>query len=536
MTTLSVSEAILQQLRLSGVERIYGVVGDAIFGLTDAIARQSSIKWIAVKHESVAALLASAEAKCTGKLAVCAAQMGPGLVNLLNGLGDAYLDGYPVLAITGQAPLNKIGTNYKQFIDQQELVRALAGYTELAVDPDAVMTCLTAAIHTSLTTGTVSHLSIPSDLFTVQTQVSPQAPIRYVLGQPDLKALEKALNIMQTARRPMIMLGGKARLGAAEIIKLAETWGCGVVNAYGATGVIPDDFPLALGGLGEGGNPFVTGRFKEADVVLAIAASWWPEGQTPTEARVIRIASREKELVMGPPAECGIVGDVAAVVAQLAEALKSHHSHTEWVDQIRQCKQTWAIRNEAEGSETEIPLHPSHIVRAIEKVASSDAVIALDEGDSTLWFMRNFRAKGQTVVLSERWRTMGFGLPAAMAAKCCSPTRQVLCITGDGGLGMVLADLLTAVRYGLSITMIVFNNGTLQMERNKMEMKGLKPEGTDTFNPDYVNLAEACGWKAYRVCSAEELEERLLQSTTSTQPILIDVPTSLAVYPDYPNT
>nr|AYQ72392.1 thiamine pyrophosphate-binding protein [Cohnella candidum] len=536
MTTMTVSEAILEQLRFSGVERIYGVVGDAIFGLLDAIAKQSSIRWISVKHESVAAFMASADAKCTGKLAVCAAQMGPGLTNLLNGLGDAYMDGYPVLAITGQAPVRKIGTDYKQLINQQELAQALTGFSQLAVHPDAVIPALSAAITTSLTAGTVSHLSIPADLFTLQTLSKPCAPIQVSMGQPDPAMLSQTLQTMRSAKRPMILAGQKAKPASEEIKQLAMAWGSGVVSAYAATGVIPDDFPLALGGLGEGGNPYVTGRFKEADVVLAIGTTWWPEGQTPTNARVIRIAGHETELRIGPPAETGMVGDVAAVVSQLAEALKSHPGDAEWRDQIQRCKQIWANQNETEGRDTEVPLHPSNIVRMIEKHVSPDAIIALDEGDSTLWFMRNFRAQHQRTLFSERWRTMGFGLPAAMAAKLVDPQRQVVCLTGDGGLGMVLADLLTAARYELPITMIVCNNGTLQMERNKMAKKGLIREGTEVANPDYVKLADACGWKGYRIQSAAELENLLHASKVSTHPTLIDVPTSLAVYPDYPTT
>jgi len=534
MPQMSVSEAILEQLRRGGVERIYGVVGDAIFGLMDAIAKQSAIRFISVKHESVAALMASAEAKCTGKLAVCAVQTGPGIANLINGLGDAYLDGYPVLAISGQAPLNRIGTPYKQLVNQQSFVGAVSGYTQLVVHPDSVIVSLASAMHASMAMGTVSHLSIPADLFGMQTQYRPLEPILSFGGLPDSKSLEDAAQIMRSATRPMILAGNKGRLAAAEIERAALAWGSGIANAYGAIGAIADDFTLALGGLGEGGNPYLTDRFREADVVLAIGTSWWPDDCAPIEARVIQIAGRQNELSANMPANCVVVGDIPKIMARLAEGLKGYEPNPVWIQAVRDCKQTWKDRNETEGRDSDFPMHPSCLVRKIENQVSPDAIIALDEGDSTLWFMRNFRARQQRVLVSEQWRTMGFGLPAAMAAKICYPERQVFCLTGDGGLGMVLADLLTASRYGLALVLIVLNNGFLQMERNKMGTRGLAQEGTAIANPDFVKLAEACGWRGCRAQSPDDVDEFLQASLTSPQPVLIEVPTAQAVYPDYP--
>ncbi len=529
----NVSEAILEQLQLCGVKRIYGVIGDAIFGLMDAIAKQNDIRFIAVKHESVAALMASAEAKCTGNLGVCVAQMGPGLANLVNGLGDAYLDQYPVLAITGQAPLAKIGTPYKQLINQQELVQAITGYSELVVHPDAVLPALSEAVQTSMSMQTVSHLSIPVDVFMMSTQVQPNIPFK----QPKMNAasakIQQALQMMQSARQPMVLLGDRSSAAATEVLKLAETWGCGVALAYGAAGMIPDSAPHGLEGLGEGGNPYLTGRFKEADVVLAIDTTWWPKENTPKHAQVIHIGQRLMP-ISNLPANLNIAGDISPIISQLAEGLKDYDINPKWTRQIEQCKQTWAKQNEQEGNEKTFPLHPSRIVREIERCASPDAIIALDEGDHTLWFTRNFRAENQQILMTKKWRTMGFGLPAAMAAKCSFPERQILCVTGDGGLGMVMADLLTAVRYQLDITLIVFNNGALQMEHNKMVMQGLIPEGTELTNPDFAKLALTCGWDAYRVTSPEELKPLLQKAQDKPGPVLLDVPTARVPYPDYP--
>ncbi|MEH7238719.1 thiamine pyrophosphate-binding protein [Bacillus sp. JJ1562] len=535
-SSYTVAEVILEQLRIWGVKRIYGVIGDAIFSLMDAIAKQKTIKFIAVKHESVAAMMASAEAKCTGGLGVCVSQMGPGLANLINGLGDAYLDAFPVLAITGQAPINKIGTSYKQFINQQELVQAITSYSELIVHLDAVIDSLTKAIHTSFEMETVSHISIPLDIFSMSTLVQPNGATHKSTISICPKQLEQGIHVMRTAENPMILVGTSSASLMLDIQELAKLWGSGIAMGYGVIGILPDSFPYGLGVIGEGGNPFLTDLFKQADVVLAIGASWWPEGQTPTNATVIQVQDKQIKLGNGMPSDYSVIGDMKEIVKQLISKLEPYERNQNWIHQIIQCKQTWSIRNEKEGEKPGYPIYPSRTIRAIERSINPDTIIALDEGDSTLWFMRNFRAGCERVLLSNQWRTMGFGLPAAIAAKLCMPTKQVVCITGDGGLAMVLADLLTVVRYQLQITLIVFNNGTLQMERNKMELKGLTPEGTELTNPDFVKLAKACGWDAYRIQSEDELDKLLKTALQSNNPVLLDVPTAQDEYPNYPKS
>lgn len=528
-----VAQVILEQLQLWGVRRIYGVAGDAVFGLLDALAKQNAISFIAVKHESVAAMMASAEAKLTGKLGVCIAQMGPGLANLINGLGDAFLDKAPVLAITGQAPLDKFGTAYKQYLNQQQLVHAVSPYSQLVVHPDAVVPTLTQGMYTSLLHRTVSHLSIPSDVFGMTTAMQPSDPPHLSVPVSGPADLHEALLLFQSAKKPMMLIGGGARYAQESIQTLADIWGCGIAMSYGAVGVVPHAHPLMLDGLGEGGNPYLAALFRKADVVLAIETSWWPEGIVPDTAKVVRIAQHQADLGIAAPADIRFVGDAASAILQWIEGMRAYTPSAAWIDEVQQCKREWAAKNENERGQTGSPLPPSNIIGLMEPYITEDAVIALDEGDCTLWFMRNFRGKRQRILLSDRWRTMGFGLPAAIAAKLCSPQKQVVCVTGDGGLGMVLADLVTATRYGLPITVIVFNNGTLQMERDKMIMMGLKPEGTELTNPDFAKVAEACGWIAYRIENGEQLEKAWIQSRTSNRAVLLDVLTATIPHPDF---
>ncbi|WP_274651263.1 thiamine pyrophosphate-binding protein [Paenibacillus humicola] len=531
--SLTVAETILRQLRLWGVRRIYGVAGDAIFGLLDALAKQDDLAFISVKHESVASMMASAEAKLTGQLSVCIAQMGPGLANLLTGLGDAFMDKAPVLAITGHAPLDKLGTPYKQSVNQQSMVQSVTGSSQLVVHPDAIIPALKQAHKIALSNRTPVHLSIPGDLFHLVTKNRPEPPPLQSAPVLDPDGLTKAIEIIRTAQKPMMLVGGGALRHRDPLQAFAEAWSCGLAMGYGAAGIFPDDHPQLLNGLGEGGNPYLTELFKDSDVVLVLETDWWPERSVPSHARVIHLAVRPDIYDATLPVEIELAGDLSVMLTRMAAELDNYTVQPEWMNRVKHCKQIWKEQSEGEKEQTATPLHPAGIIRELERHLDDEAIIALDEGDSTLWFLRSFAARRQQVLLSGRWRTMGFGLPAAMAAKLIDPHKQVVCITGDGGLGMVLADLLTAARYGLAIVAIVFDNGTLQMERDKMIMKGLEPEGTAISNPDFVQIARACGWHAQRIQNGDELDEALASIRSLSGPALLSVETARIPHPDY---
>ncbi|MFC5406135.1 thiamine pyrophosphate-binding protein [Cohnella soli] len=533
MPMQNVADVMIKQLQLWGVKRIYGVIGDAIFGLMDGLSRQNQMEWIGVKHESVAAMMASAEAKLTGRIGVCAAQMGPGLTNLLTGMGDAYMDGVSILALSGQAPTRKIGTSYKQYIDQQGLVQAITGFSRIIIHPDAVVDTLAQAMFTAVEQSTPAHLSIPSDLWTLPCSAQPRESIQLATSITGQSQVRQAVELMSNAKRPVILAGNRAHAAGDAIQKLADHWACGIIMGYGARGIIAESHPYLLGGLGEGGNPLASDICKQSDVVLAVGTSWWPEFHVPVQAQVIRIEDRTSPIGEGIPSQFGIVGNIQEMVQALAKEMTDYRSNPEWMIRLNQCKQAWNVQNEMECNTVSSPLHPSSIVRDIEQSVDNDAIITLDEGDVTLWFLRNFRGKSQRLVLSERFRTMGFGLPAAMAAKCSFPNKQVVCVAGDGGFGMVQADLITASRYGLPLTVIIFNNGTLQMEQDKMKLKQLSPFETDISNPDFVQIAESSGWAAKRVKTNDELRTTLEEAKSSTIPYLIDVLTAKTTHPDF---
>lgn len=530
----TVASLLVEQLNLWGVKRIYGVVGDAIIELMDELAKQDTIQFIAVKHESVAAMMASAEAKITGEIGVCLATMGPGLGNLINGLGDAYMDKTPVLAITGQAPTKKIGTDYKQYIDQQELIKPIADYTTLLAHPDSITDVLAKAMNTSEAKGAVSHLSIPKDMFSMTTSAKSQKRTKILEGSAPFQVKDgsRAETIMKSAKKPMILAGLGAMNAIDQIKDLAAKWGAGILVSLGAKGYFDDSYELLLGGIGQGGNPYAKDLFKQVDVVLLVGNTWWPDGYVPENARVIQIDAVKENIGKGIPVELGMFSKAENTIPLLIDGLHDHTKNESWVTQLNQVKRKWDLENEEEGLQKTQPIHPSRIVRTIENHVEKDAIIALDTGDITVWFNRNFRSKGQSILFSGEWRTMGYGLPGALAAKLCFPERQVVAIVGDGGLEMTLADLLTAVRYQINITVIVFNNHALQMEKDKMVVNGNQPYGTDLTNPDFAMIAKACSWKGYNVKNESELDETIKNAFSHNGPTLISIETAPVIHPE----
>ncbi|MCM3088044.1 thiamine pyrophosphate-binding protein [Bhargavaea ginsengi] len=533
-TERTVAELMLEQLSMYGVKRIYGVVGDATIGFIDALAKQDEIQFITTKHESTAAFMASAEAKLTGGLGVCTATMGPGATNLLNGLGDAHADRAPVLALTGQAPTDKFGTATPQFINQQDLVKPFAAYSANLASPDASVDLLEKAVGTALRQRDVTHLSVPKDLFMEKTTEKPR-PLAEVLEGTAVftkESLEKAADIMKSAKRPMILAGSGAAGSAEELHKLADSWGAGILVSLGGKGLIEESAPHMLQGIGEGGNPHASELFKEADVVLLAGTTWWPEGHVPTDARVIQIDRYFNQIEKNIPVELGIAGTTEEVLPLLNEHLDAFSRSEDWVARCQEVKEKWARDNVEEGNSEGYPVHPSRIIRALDRTVAPDAILALDTGDNTVWTNRNFRQTNQITVFSGYWRTMGFGLPAAMTAKLIHPDKQVVAIVGDGGLQMVLADLLTATRYGLDITVVVLNNESLQMEKDKIDVMGTKDIGTDLTNPDFVKLAEACDWKALRPESDDGLEAMMEEALNTDGPSLVDIKTAQVFFPE----
>ncbi len=524
--TRNVASAILDQLSEWGVKSIYGLIGDDILHLMDALAKQDRISFYHVRHEETAAMMASAHAKLTGEVGVCVADGGPGTLHLLNGLADACMDNVPVLAFTGQVSRQEIGTNSKQYIDQQTMMHPLVSYTSLLCDPAATLQVLENAYAPAVSGRSVAHISIPMDVFPLPCDYMTIPPKPYINTYPQssLQVLDGAAALMRKARRPVILSGAGGRKAGAELSDLSLKWGAAIIHTLPGTGVVDKSHPHYVGGLGHAGSPASANLLDQSDMCFIAGANWWPQEYVPEEIPIIQLDHNPANIGSTTKVDYGLVGDAGTVLRHLS-GLIDENSNQEWVYRIKYEVSAWLKTLEEETNTHGSPVHPAALVRAVQNALPDDAIICLDTGDHTVWFGRVFRPSRQRVLISGRWRTMGFGLPAALAAKINRPYQKVLALVGDGGLAMNMPDFLTAVKYRLPITVVVVNNGSLAMEKNKMSAGGLIPEGTELNNPEFARYAADCGGLGLKVDHSNDLEGALREAVNSDIPALVEVKT-----------
>ncbi len=532
---LTVGEFILEQLGAWGVRRIYGVIGDTNLYLLDDIAKQNKIQYVPFLDENAAALAASAEAKLTGRVAVVLGTSGPGLVNMLNGLGDAYADRAGVLAITGQVDIKKLGTHTKQYIQQQQAVTPIAAYSELLADPDALPDVLHRFLVMSTVKGGVTHLSVPKFMFraAVTGTVAPYPPHFHQTLLAPPRDVEETFRLIAEAKKPMFLFGRGAEGLTDFAVQLAERCGAAVATTMPAKSIFPNDHELYVGGLGLAGSEAASVLMGESDLVVMLGATWWPDEYTPPSARVVQIDAARENIGVGHPLARGLVGDLRDIMprfVQLAAATRSDGADRDrdaWRRRTAEERRRWNARIAEEASQSGTPIAPQRIMRTIAESVADDCIIALDTGDHSLWFNRIFAFRGpeQQVVMSGRWRTLGFALPAAIAAKLSHPHRQVVAIAGDGGVVQTLIELKTAVKLGLAMTIVVLNNRSYAIEMNRMKLEGLHTIGSTLDNPDFAAIAKACGAIGLKASTQDEFRTALGEALRADRPALVEVDT-----------
>ncbi|MFW5976812.1 MAG: thiamine pyrophosphate-binding protein [Bacillota bacterium] len=528
----TIKEIIIEQLSTFNVKNIYGYPGDTILEFISAL-KKSPIKFYSTRHEETAGLMASAEAKLDEKLAVCTAHSGPGTANIINGIADAYSDRASVLLITGQVPTHNVGTNYKQYVNQQQLTEPLTVYSGILINPEAIIDILYKAMIKAITRGGVSHVIIPMDMWNKTTQAQirkyPQHIKRKIDPDPDL--IDKAIKKINNSNKPVILYGRGAQDCQKQLKKISEKIGAALINSLPAANLIEYNFSYSLGGLGQGGSEQASHILNQSDLVLIIGTNWWPMDYTPRLPEVIQLDIIKENLGNTHPVEIGILGDIKTSLKQFLEKnnLKKNH---QWEDQIKQAHKEWLNNLKNNLQNNDFPLHPSVVMNTISENIKKDEIIALDSGDNVIWFSKYFKNKCKKILISGTWRTMGFSLPAAMAAKINKPEQPVTAIIGDGGLLMVLAELLTVYKYKLNIRILLINNGSLAMEKNKMKAANLTPDEVSLNNPDFKKLANIFNLEAYRVKNIEELNDILTNTEKSKNPVLVNIPTNDIMPPE----
>lgn len=526
--SMTVCDALLEILADHGVEYIFGIPGDAINELTEAIRKQDKIKFIHVMHEEAGAFAAAAQAKLSGRLAVCAGTAGPGGIHLLNGLYDAKMDHAPVLAITGQVETSLLGTDYQQEVNLQALFEDVTVYNEVIVNAEQMPEVAMLACQAALAKSGVAHLNIPSNMSKQSVKDFKKKAIdgayraRIVPYKEDLL---KAAEMINRSHKPCILAGIGARDASAELLRFAELLRAPIVKALRGKDIIPDSNPYCLGGTGLLGTTPSVKAMKACDLLIAVGtdfpySTFYPDADVP----VIQIDKDPDQIGRRHEVICPLTGDAKLTLQELIPMVSANTSMS-FLSECQANMDKWnKEQNEIETSH-DSPLHPQSLARMVSDLAKDDAIVCCDTGAVTVWGARHFSIKGtQRFTLSGDLATMAFGLSASIGAQLLYPERQVIALCGDGGFAMLMCDFATAVRYNLPVKIFIFNNGKLGLIQMEQEAMSGNPEfQTSLHNPDYAAFANICGGEGYRVKKPEELEPAVRAALASPKPCIVNV-------------
>ncbi len=521
----TVSDVVLEVLAEAGAERIYGIPGDAINSLVEAIRKQDRLKFIQVRHEEAGAFAASAEAKLTGKLGVCVGTAGPGAVHLLNGLYDAKLDHAPVLAITGQVPTSRMGSDHHQEIDLYTLFKDVSVFNQVVVDPDQMPLLIVQACQAAISRSGVAHISLPVNIANARASSDSR---RHVFTGESLTVpcpgdVDKAANLLNDSKRVAILAGIGALNAKDALLDVASALQAPIIKTLRGKEVLPDEHPFCMGGLGLLGTRPAVQAIAKADALLMVGTDFPYHDFYPDEIPAVQIDLEAGQLGKRYPVTVGLRGHANLTLEGLRSRLTPKDDRSYLADLQEEMADWWAALDRQEQSDS-VPIRPQVVARTISDLAQEDAIFICDTGAVTVWGARHLRLRaGQRFTLSSSLASMAFGLPGAIGAQLAYPGHQVIALVGDGGFVMLMGDLVTAVKYELPITIVVFNNAKLGLIQMEQEVQGYPEYQTQLHNPDFVRLAEACGVEGYRVSSPSDLTATLSKAFASKNPSLVEV-------------
>jgi pyruvate dehydrogenase (quinone) len=525
----TIADYLAQTLAAAGVSHIWGVAGDSLNGLTDSLQRTESIRWMHTRHEEVAAFAAGAQAASSGKLAVCAGSCGPGNLHLINGLYDCHRSRVPVVAIAAHIPSAEIGLDYFQETHPQELFKECSHFVELVSKPEQFPRVLERAMRAAISQQGVAVIVVPGDVLLDQ---APDVPANWVKVQPptvvpaeqDLQTLVEMLN---DSKSTTLLCGAGCAGAHGQIIKLAETLGAPIVHALRGKQHVEYDNPFDVGMTGLIGFSSGYHAMLSCDTLVILGSSFPYRNFYPENAKIIQIDLDPTQLGRRTPVQLGLVGGIKETLDTVLPRLKPH-TDRRFLDKA--LKHYAKAREELDELATPTsagqPIHPQYLTRLIDEQAEDDAIFTVDVGSPTLWAARYLHMNGKRQLIgSFNHGSMANAMPQALGAKAQHPQRQVVALCGDGGLSMLLGDLLSIRQLNLPIKMVVFNNSSLGFVDMEMKAAGYVPHDTDFNDTNFAGVALGAGILGIRVESAEELPAALRKAFDHPGPVLIDVVT-----------
>jgi pyruvate dehydrogenase (quinone) len=523
----TIADVVVATLKASGVRRVYGLPGDSLNGLTDALRRDGDLAWIHVRHEEAAAFAACGEATVTGELAVCAASCGPGNLHLVNGLFDAQRSGVPVLALAAHIPREEIGGGYFQETHPQELFRECSVYAELVSIPEQLPHVLAIAMRTAIERRGVAVVVVPGEVFQAASPgggsahaILPTATV----ARPADAALDGAAALLNDAARVTILAGAGCAGAHAEVVALAQRLQAPIVHTLRGKELLEYDNPYDVGMTGLLGFSSGYRAMEHCDALLMLGTDFPYRPFFPDDARVVQVDVRGERIGRRVPVDVALVGTVKDTADALVGRLDEHGSeHLEQMTaHYRRARRRLDGLTHSRGDGG--PLHPQVLTRAIDELAADDAVFTADVGLPTLWAARHLTVNGRRRLFGSFIHgTMANALPQAIGAQAADPGRQVVALAGDGGLAMLLGELLTLRQNRLPVKVVVYNNGALGFVELEMKADGIVTFGTELDNPSFAAIAEAVGLHAVRVERPSELGEGLGAAFGHPGPALVEV-------------
>ena len=530
------SDLLVERLMDWGVDTIFGLPGDGINGLMEALRkRHDRIRYVHVRHEEVGAMAAVGYAKFTGKLGVCFSTAGPGAIHLANGLLDARLDGAPLLAITGMTYHDLIGTHYLQDFDTDHLYSNLAAYNQRIMGPEHINNVVDLACRTALSQRLPSHIAFPIDYQTADaedlmrykrnvpghTTVAFNTPLR----TPPEEELRRAADLLAGGTKIAILAGQGARGAGPELEQLAETLAAPIIKASLGKDCVPDDSPYTTGGIGVIGTRPSQDAVEGCDTFVIVGSSmpyieFLPQ---PGQAKCVQIDDKPERIGLRYPADIGLVGDARETLRQLLPMLERNEDRSFLQEAQHGMEQWWELMEER-GTRSETPMKPQVVAWHLSQALDDDAIVCGDSGQVTYWVTQMMLRGDQQFVYSGTNCSMAAGLPYAIGAQAAYPGRQVVVFTGDGSLTMQLGDFLTCVQHRLPVKIVVVKNNTLGLIKwEQMVFLGNPEYGVDMAPLDFVKFAEACGARGWHVEKRDEMGDALRAAMEYDGPAIVEV-------------
>jgi thiamine pyrophosphate-dependent acetolactate synthase large subunit-like protein len=537
----TVSELLVGVLEQIGVKQIFGLIGDSLNPIADAV-RRSKIEWIGVRHEEGAALAAAGQAKLTGRLGVCAGTTGPGSNHLVAGLYEASRDHAPVLALSGDMPRKMHGTDYIQTTEPDLLFRDVSLYTETISSAAQAPAVIHQAIAAAYAGPGVAHLTLPQDVISAKAEgavasvgtLKPRS--EFTAGESDIaeiaRRIDKAVSVV-------IMCGAGCR-GAADLLgALSDRLKAPLVHTVRGKELMAYDDPRWMGGLGMIGTKAVYNAVQRCDLLLMVGTDYPYSNFLPAKGTVIQIDERAQVLGRRAPTKLGVVGSARPTLKLLLDMVAAK-TDTKFWDKVTHERARWdeMLDQQADPARSKQIIHPQAVARAVSDAARRDAIFVLDTGLNTLWSANWIRQSGsQRIIGSFNNAAVGTALAQANGVQALDRSRQVIALTGDGGFNMLMGEFMTSVQHKLPVKVIIYNNSALGLITLEAESVGLVPfrEAIEFPNPDFAALARACGGHGFTARKPGDLKTAIREALAVDGPAIVDAVVAADEMPNMPH-